>query len=257
MSRKPEFKDPLPAASGRRLALFLDVDGTLLDIAPVPEAVKVPADLRDALSSLFESLDGALAIVSGRSIAHIDQLFSPLVLPASGEHGFEVRRVPGDPIERLQPPAALSLVRPNVVEMTKRMLGVLPEFKGGTIALHYRQVPAQEAPLRQAIEDLIAPYQDDFVIQPGKMVFEIKPRGIDKGRAIAQLMMAPPFENRWPVFAGDDATDAYGFDAVGRLGGHTIGVGPSHAPADAHLDTPADVRAWLTALAASITSAAA
>lgn len=257
MSHTPEFNEPLPAAPRREMALFLDIDGTLLDIAPVPEAVKVPKDLCKTLASLFESLGGALAVVSGRSISHIDQLFKPLVLPASGEHGFELRRIPGEPVERLQPPAALHLIRPTVVELTKRLLGVLPEFKEGTIALHYRQVPAMEGPLLRSIEKLIEPYQDDFVIQPGKMVFEIKPRGIDKGRAIAQLMMAPPFESRWPVFVGDDATDAYGFEAVRQLGGYAIGVGPSHAPADSHIESPSEVRAWLSALAASITSAAA
>ncbi len=239
------------------MALFLDIDGTLLDIAPVPEAVKMPKDLRKTLASLFDGLRGALALVSGRSIAHLDQLFKPLVLPASGEHGLELRRIPGEPIERIQPPAALHHLRPTIIELTKRMPGVLPEFKAGTVALHFRQVPAMKRPLLDSIEKLIEPYQDDLVIQPGKMVFEIKPRGIDKGRAIARLMMAPPFEGRWPVFAGDDATDAYGFEAVRQLGGYSIGVGPSHAPADSHLDSPTEVRAWLTALAASITSAAA
>jgi trehalose 6-phosphate phosphatase len=257
MSREPEFDDALLNVPAHETALFLDIDGTLLDIAPLPDAVSVPKGLCETLTSLSESLGGALAIISGRSISQIDQLFKPVVLPASGEHGFEIRRIPGELVERLQPPAALHLVRPTVIELTKRMLGVLPEFKSGTIALHYRQVPALEGPLRRAIEAMIAAYKDDFVIQPGKMVFEIKPRGVDKGRAIAQLMMAPPFESRRPVFAGDDATDAHGFAAVRRLGGLAIGVGPSHAPADVHLDSPADLRAWLKRLAASMTSAAA
>src|SRR5690606_34034079 len=141
--------DLVPGLPHRELALFLDVDGTLLDLAPVPEAVRVPEGLRETLASLFEKLDGALAIVSGRPIKQIDQLFKPLVLPASGEHGFEIRRIPHHRVERLQPPAALHLLRPAISDLVKRMPGVIPEFKSGTIALHYRQVPEMEGPLRR------------------------------------------------------------------------------------------------------------
>lgn len=257
MSCESDFDDPLPNLNHRNLALFLDIDGTLLDIAPVPEAVRVPEGLCAALSSLHESLGGAVALISGRSIKQIDQLFKPLVLPASGEHGFEIRRIPGKPIEQLQPPAALHLLRPAVVELAKRLPGVVPEFKSGTIALHFRQVPAMETPLLRAIEKLVAAYGDEFTIQPGKMVYEIKPRSVDKGRAIAQLMLAPPFESRYPVFVGDDATDEYGFAAVRQMNGRTISVGTSHASTDTSLPSPAHVRAWLTRLAASLTSAAA
>jgi trehalose 6-phosphate phosphatase len=257
MSREPEFDDPLLGVPPGNLALFLDVDGTMLDIAPVPEAVRVPEGLSLALASLYESLDGALAIISGRPIQQIDQLFKPLLLPASGEHGFEIRRIPDKPVERLQPPAALHLLRPNVVELAKRMLGVIPEFKSGTIALHFRQVPTMEGPLLRSIEEMLAPYAGEFVIQPGKMVYEIKPRGVDKGRAISQLMMAPPFESRTPVFVGDDVTDEYGFAAVRERNGRAIHVGGGHGAADATLPSPAHVRAWLSRLAASMTSAAA
>ena len=126
MSRETDFDDPLPGLPPRNLALFLDVDGTLLDIAPIPDAVKVPDGLCSVLTSLFESLGGALAIVSGRPIKQIDQLFKPLVLPASGEHGFEIRRIPDKPVERLQPSAALNLLRPGIRELAKQMPGVIP-----------------------------------------------------------------------------------------------------------------------------------
>jgi trehalose 6-phosphate phosphatase len=257
MPRELEFDNPLPGLSHRNLALFLDVDGTMLDIAPVPEAVKVPAGLSAALAALYQSLGGALAIVSGRPIKQIDQLFKPLVLPASGEHGFEIRRIPGQPVERLQQSAALNLLRPSIRELAKRMPGVIPEYKSGTIALHFRQVPAMAAPLLRSIEKMIGAYSEEFAIQPGKMVYEIKSRGVDKGRAIAQLMMAPPFESRIPVFVGDDVTDEHGFAAVRELNGRAIHVGAAHGSADAILPSPSHVRAWLTLLAAEITSAAA
>jgi trehalose 6-phosphate phosphatase len=257
MSREPEVTDPLQGLSPTNIALFLDVDGTMLDIAPVPEAVKVPKELSKALASLYESLRGALAIVSGRPIKQIDQLFKPLVLPASGEHGFEIRRVPHSPVERLQPPAALHLLRPGIRELAKSMPGVIPEYKSGTIALHFRQVPDMAAPLLRALDKMIAAYSGEFAIQPGKMVYEIKSRGVDKGRAIAQMMMAPPFESRIPVFVGDDVTDEYGFTAVREMHGRAIHVGAAHGSADALLPSPSHVRAWLARLAADITPAAA
>jgi trehalose 6-phosphate phosphatase len=249
MAADSDLPDPLAGLAPESIALFLDIDGTLLDIAPVPEAVKVPAGLRDALSTLHRALNGALAIVSGRSIRQIDQLFKPLVLPATGEHGFEMRRIPHEKIERLQPPTALNLLRPGVNELVKRMPGVLPEYKGSTIALHYRQVPTQAAALRAAIDSMLAAYSEDYAVQTGKMVFEIKPRGVDKGRAITQMMMAPPFESRVPVFAGDDDTDEHGFEAVRKLGGRAIHVGSGHPAADVTLESPAQVRAWLARLA--------
>jgi trehalose 6-phosphate phosphatase len=257
MVSETEIDDPLAGLAPETVALFLDVDGTLLDIAPVPEAVKVPEGLCPALSALHLRLNGALAIVSGRPIKQIDQLFKPLVLPASGEHGFEVRRIPHEKVERFQPPTALNLLRPGVTELVRKFLGVTPEYKTGTIALHYRQVPQQAAAVRAAIDAMIDAYSEDFEIQTGKMVFEIKPRNVDKGRAIAQMMMAPPFESRIPVFIGDDDTDSHGFVAVRKLGGRAIHVGAGHPAADRALPSPAHVRAWLMRLAKQMSAAAA
>jgi trehalose 6-phosphate phosphatase len=249
--------DPLGGLAPESIALFLDIDGTLLDIAPLPDAVRVPEGLGAALTTLYERLGGALAIVSGRSIKQIDQLFKPLVLPASGEHGFEVRRIPHEKVERLQPPTTLNLLRPSVTELIRRMPGVLPEYKSGTIALHYRQVPKQADALRSAIETMLEAYAKEFAIQTGKMVFEIKSRAVDKGRAITQMMMAPPFESRVPVFFGDDDTDVHGFEAVRKMGGRAVHVGARHPAADAAVPTPADVRKWLMRLAKQMTAAAA
>lgn len=257
MVRETDFVDPLGGLAPETVALFLDIDGTILDIAPVPEAVKVPDGLSAALSTLYKALNGALAIVSGRSIRQIDQLFKPLVLPATGEHGFQMRRIPHEKIELLQPPTALNLLRPGVTELARQMPGVIPEYKTGTIAIHYRQVPKQAVPLREALDKMVEPYAQDYAIQTGKMVYEIKPRGVDKGRAITQMMMAPPFESRVPVFLGDDDTDEHGFEAVRRLNGRAVHVGAGHPAADTALANPAQVRAWLARLAEQLTTAAA
>jgi trehalose 6-phosphate phosphatase len=254
MSPKADIAELVPTEQLRNMALFLDVDGTILDIAPLPEAVVVPPGLRESLAAIFAGLGGALALVSGRSVRQIDQLLKPLRLPASGEHGFEIRRSPEGPLDRLEAPTIVKLLRPNMIEIVRRMLGVVPEFKASTIAMHFRQVPALELPLRRALEEAIQPYEGQIAIQPGKMVFELKPTGVDKGRAIAQFMMAPPFSSRRPVFVGDDVTDEYGFAAVRELGGVAVRVGePGHPCSDVQIDSPESVRAWLDHVAAKLT----
>lgn len=244
--------EPMPLALARHVALFLDIDGTLLDIAALPDAVVVPDDLRETLATLRDGLDGALALVSGRPIAQIDQLFKPLRLAASGEHGFELRHTPSGAIESIAVPDAIARVQPKMIDLARRMPGVLPEFKTSTIALHFRQMPALAEPLLAAIEATIAPDRDTLTIQPGKMVYEIKPRGIDKGRAVAGFMAKAPFAGRRPVYVGDDLTDSYGFAAVCALDGIAIGVGTTAHGADQALASPQAVRAWLRRMAAAI-----
>lgn len=244
--------EPVPLSLVRDVALFLDIDGTLLEIAALPDAVVVPDALRETLATLRDGLDGALALVSGRPIAQIDQLFKPLRLAASGEHGFELRLTPTAAINRAEAPEAIARLHPKLIELARRMPGVLPEFKTSTIALHFRQMPALAEPLLAAIEALIAPDRGTLAIQPGKMVYEIKPRGIDKGRAVAGFLASAPFAGRRPVYVGDDLTDSYGFAAVKARNGIAVGVGSTAYGADQALASPAAVRAWLRRMAAAI-----
>ncbi|HEY5634649.1 MAG TPA: trehalose-phosphatase [Burkholderiaceae bacterium] len=217
----------LPEAApltGGSWAMFLDVDGTLLDIADAPDLVHVDKGLLRLLDSLVRANEGAVALVSGRSIADLDKLFSPLILPAAGLHGAErrdarrnVHRQPVDPrlrqVEREL--ARWSLSRP----------GTLVEDKGGAVALHYRLAPGEEVAARKLIRTVASSLGDDYVVQSGKRVVEIKPSGVSKATAIGEFMREAPFAGRRPVFVGDDATDEDGFLAVRDLGGLAVGVG--------------------------------
>jgi len=205
-------------------ALFLDIDGTLLEIAPIPAAVFVPERAIRVLASLHPRLHGAIAIVTGRRIADLDALFAPLRLPAAGVHGAERRDAAGhvtapDRGERLAPARRL------LAAWQAEHPGTVLEDKGASLALHYRATPDWEAAARRALVEALAAVGPEFHIQEGKKVLELKPYAAGKGSAIEAFMDEPPFRGRCPVFIGDDLTDEDGFDAVNRLGGHSIAVG--------------------------------
>lgn len=247
----------LPTASELgRWALFLDIDGTLLDIAPLPDLVEVPVGLGDTLSVLLERLGGAVALISGRSIRQIDQLFAPLRIPAAGEHGGEIRCTACGPVRKAAELDLVGELRPFAAALARELPGVLPEYKSTTIAFHFRQVPEMGERLRERLEALVASHEG-LTIQPGKMVLEVKPSGRDKGTAIREMMREKPFEGRRPVFLGDDATDEYGFAAVEEMGGLAIRVTPvPPSSRTLHFETPAQVRTWLTRLAGTPTTEA-
>jgi trehalose 6-phosphate phosphatase len=228
-----------------RCALFLDFDGTLVDIAPRPEAVRVPEGLPSILARVADRFGGALALVSGRPISELDAFLDPLRLPAFGLHGLERRR--GDRIEQAEPPAALAEIRAAVQAALGASRGVRVEDKGLAIALHYREVPALEDPIRAFATALAAPYPDISVMN-GKMVAEIKPRFASKAVAVEALMAEPPFAGRRPVYVGDDVTDEDGMRAALALGGVAVKVGAGETVAPHRVDGPADVRAWLARL---------
>jgi trehalose 6-phosphate phosphatase len=242
---------PEGLACGPRAALLLDVDGTLLDIAPGPEFVVVPKGLPDLLSQLCERLGGALALVSGRPIADLDLLFAPVVLPAAGEHGAEVRPGADQPVLALAGrPSALGRVFARMASAVAQFAGVRIEAKRTGFAVHYRQAPERASLLRRLIDDAIADHAAEVHVQPGKMVLEIKGRASNKARAVNVLMQRPPFAGRRPLFIGDDATDRDGFAAARRLGGNCAAVGMENADmADWCFASPAAVRAWLSRVA--------
>lgn len=248
-----------PVARGyaecRRWALFLDLDGTLLDIAEAPDAVRIDQALRQRLTDLALALGGALAIVSGRPVNDVDHLLALPNLAVVGLHGLEHRDTAGH-LRRLPAPPGLEPLGARLRHFAERWPGVLIEDKGATLALHYRRTPAAAVPAREFVHDLVAG-RTDLVVLEGKMVFEIKPGHADKGAAIASLMAAPPFAGRIPVFVGDDTTDEDGFAMVNRLGGISIRVGdrsPSHAPWK--LENVEAVHVWLDRLVATLASTA-
>jgi trehalose 6-phosphate phosphatase len=245
-------RDGLPQLDGNT-ALFLDVDGTLVDIAPVPDAVIVPPGLGDVLRRLRAGLDGALALVSGRPLAGIDALFAPLRLPAAGQHGAELRLRGDTPPIALTRDPALDILAERAMEIAVERPGVLVEDKGLSIAIHYRLAPQYREELHRLAAELVAGSGAGIELLPVRMGVELKSRAISKGSAIEWFMRAPPFHGRVPVFVGDDRTDEFGFAAVLKLGGQAIRVGdlgPSLAPL--RLASPHAVRDWLAAASATL-----
>lgn len=227
---------------GHDTALFLDFDGTLVDLAPQPEAVRLPPDLPSTLRQLSARLNGALAIVSGRRLADLDQLLAPLRLPVAAEHGTHLRLAHGELVEPPSPalPAAIRKVK----ALARPHPGLRVEVKTAAVALHYRHAPELEATCLRAMAQ-IAGAAPGLELLHGKCVLEIKPAGVSKGTAIAAFMAQPPFTGREALFAGDDVTDEAGFAAVQRLGGHGIKVGPGATQALDCCPSAAVLREWL------------
>jgi trehalose 6-phosphate phosphatase len=228
--------------------LFLDVDGTLLDIAPTPDDVVVDPSLAGLLQRVRDALDGALALVSGRSLEQLDALFAPTAWPAAGLHGLERRDASG----RIHHPGpadpALDAARQSLADVVARAPGALLEDKRHSLALHYRAAPALEHILRREIRAIAARLGSAFHVLEGRRVLELKPVAATKARAIESFLAEAPFAGRRPMFIGDDVTDLDGFAAVEAAGGVSIAVG-DRVEAMLRVASPRDVRVLLADIA--------
>ncbi|KAF1692170.1 trehalose-phosphatase [Pseudoxanthomonas jiangsuensis] len=242
---------PAPPLLDASCALFLDVDGTLIDFDPDPASVRLLPQVREAIGRIGDRLGGAVALVSGRPLAQLDALFAPLRLPAAGLHGHQFRataeaeaEIPADTS------AFLHELHGRAAHLAAAHPGVLVEDKGVSLALHWRQAPEHATTVHGFAREAIAGLPG-YRLQPGDHVVEFVPAGADKGRALERMMARAPFAGRVPVFVGDDLTDEFGFAAANCGGGWSVRVGtrePSHA-SHALADTRA-VHAWLIANAA-------
>lgn len=240
----------LPPPFGADWALFLDVDGTLLDHAERPDAVRPGAAEVRLLEALGLACGGALALISGRAVADLDAMFAPLALPAAGQHGIERRDAAGALHRHALPSQALRRAAARIGEFAARHRGLVFEDKGDNLALHFRMAPQLAGAAEAALGEAAATLGAGFELLRGKMVVELKPSGRDKGSAIGEFMREPPFAGRRAVFVGDDQTDEYGFGVVNRLGGYSVKVGAGASTARYRLADAAAVRAWLARWAA-------
>lgn len=237
---------PLPDPA--RCALFLDFDGVLVDIAPRPDAVQVAPGLVALLQRLADRLHGRLAVVSGRPVAEIDHFLQRAAPHVVGLHGAEGRG-PDGVLRQALPAPGLAKARRILQQVATDHPALLLEDKGLALALHWRAAPELGAIALQAAGQAQAAAGSDMALQPGKMVIELKPAGINKGGALADLMTRPPFAGATPIMLGDDLTDESAFQAAARLGGAGVLVGPMRETAANHsLPDVAAVHSWLRAL---------
>ena len=229
------------------LALFLDFDGTLVELAETPNSIRVSPHLSPLLSRLAEKLGGRLAIVSGRSIRDLERHLSCAKLAVSGSHGLELRLRDGSFVP-LAAPRGLDHARDRSMRFASSIPGLIVEDKPFSIAIHYRQAPEREAEVHEFMTRLAA--ATGLTIQHGKMVAELRPPGADKGDALRALMTEPEFAGARPVFVGDDQTDEDAFYAAAELGGGGVLVGPPRdTAAKWRLSGVSDVSAWLQRIA--------
>jgi trehalose 6-phosphate phosphatase len=241
-SFRPQFRGPIDIG---QIAILLDIDGTILDVAATPQAVVVPASLRHTLGKLHARTGGALALISGRLIENIDDLFVPLKLPCVGGHGVEMRISASAPVQRRH--ADLSpLLKRQVIAAVTVDPRIIVEDKGSSLAVHYRLAPGQGPLIKNEIAAILdrAP-EARLEMLCGKAVIEVKPLSFNKGVAVRELMKGPPFAQRTPLFVGDDVTDESVFAALPALGGHGYSVGREVAGVEGTFGGPQDVRDWL------------
>lgn len=229
------------------IALFLDFDGTLVELAETPDSIRVSPELSLLLGRLAEKLNGRLAIISGRSIHDLERHLSCAGIAVSGSHGLELRLRDGSLVP-LAVPRGLDHARERSARFAGAIPGLIVEEKPFSIAIHYRKAPERAGEVRAFMERLAA--ATGLILQEGKMVAELRPPGADKGDAVRALMTEPEFAGARPVFVGDDQTDEDAFRAAADLGGGGVLVGPERETAARwRLSAVADVAAWLERLA--------
>lgn len=230
-------------------ALFLDIDGTLIEHADHPEGVDIPLDMPDLLGQLQLALDGAVALVSGRTIEWMDKRFAPARLAASGQHGAEIRLAPDLPSVPIPRPRWRAPLETALDHALASWPGVFLEHKPLSLAVHFRAVPQFGEEITQTVIDIGSRLDPGIEFLKGRCVIEVRQAGRNKGTAVEELMKSALFAGRRPVFLGDDVTDEDGFRAVRAAGGLAVAVGPRPTLlADWRLATPADVRRWLADL---------
>lgn len=238
-----------PPSASLEWAYFLDVDGTLIDIAETPDAAKVDLPLLALVAQLYNECGGALALISGRTLADLERKLSGLLVPVAGQHGLERRDSCGGLHGHSGAATSIQAIRQRLAPALAHHPELLLEDKGLSLALHYRQAPSLANYVHRLLSKMVAEAGEDLCLQEGKCVLEVKFCGIDKGTAIEEYLKEIPFLGRQPVFIGDDVTDEHGFAVANDLGGVSIKVGEGPSCARYRLTGVDAVRQWLAAAA--------
>ncbi|MEP7454977.1 trehalose-phosphatase [Phyllobacterium sp. SB3] len=234
-------------------AVFLDIDGTLIDLASTPTGIVIPEELPAQLKALSGLVDGAMALVTGRSVESVDSMFAPYQCTVAGMHGSEVRGPSGNISRKMIDRTALDQARQELEKLTSRWPQTIIEDKGLAIAMHYRLVPEAERAVQATMSTIHSRLGEGWKLQSGKMVVELLPSGTDKGSAIADFMSMPPFKGKKPLAIGDDLTDEAMFHFVNASNGCSVRVGEALFQSDAQhkVQSASEVRTWIAAMTAS------
>lgn len=235
-----------PPDIGADAALFLDIDGTLVELTASPANVVLHDPIIEVLKRLQKHLGGAVALVTGRAITDVDRLSRGLQLPVAGQHGAEIRDERGNHRRLLDAGGRWSAAIERLRQFAADHPEVLMEDKGLSVAVHYRAAPSLAKAVLASLERAAAELGDGYRVRSGKMVYELVPDGSDKGKAISALLALAPFRGRQPVFIGDDVTDEDGFRAVNERGGISVKVGQGRSAARYRLPDATAVAAWLS-----------
>ena len=225
-------------------AWFFDIDGTLVELAATPSSIIVHDDLPELIDRLNDLSGGAVSLITGRAISNVDELLPLLQVSVAGQHGAEVR-MPAGAHHTGEFAVDFSAIAREVAELCARHPDLIAEYKGSSVALHYRRAPKLAGYATRFMRELQSRYGPGLELQKGKKVVELRPDAVDKGRAIASLMKRKPFAGRIPVFVGDDVTDEAGFETVNELGGFSVKVGRGKTRARYRLASVSEVKAWL------------
>ncbi len=245
----PELDQGTVLPDGAQFAIFTDFDGTLVEIAATPDEIVVPPALVVDLNTAAERLDGALMVVTGRSLADIQGHLPGLDVAVVGGHGSEISQR-GDLVTLPHASASASAagLAGSLGQFVEEHPELLLERKPSGVALHYRRAPEMESMARLAMLDALQS-TPDLVLLEGKMVFEARPAGFGKGRVVVEAMARPPFSSRLPVFLGDDVTDEDGFLAAQELGGFGVKIGDGETRARLRVANVAAARGLIARLA--------
>jgi trehalose 6-phosphate phosphatase len=237
------------ACDPKQWSLFLDFDGTLVDIAPSPSSITVPPDLPALLARLQDIFAGAVAVVTGRPITDVDHLLAPLRLVTAGIHGTQMRRSCNGPMDTIAPGLPAELIK-AIAALTAIGTGLIVEAKSTAISVHYRLAPEARTDVERAVQEIVARYEGSVTVCHGRMVVEVLPAAYSKGRAVRMLCEVEPFVGRRPLMIGDDAPDRSALLAAADLGGVGLTVGGEHFAVDsANFRDTAAVRRWLACIA--------
>lgn len=238
------------ANTAREIALFLDFDGTLVEIAPSPDDVHLDRRVAPALDILRADLGGALALVSGRPISFLDAMLAPYRFDSAGLHGAQIR-TDGEIRSQSEVPEAMHEATRDLVRFANSNVGIIVEDKRISIALHWRLAPHLKDEALALLRMIAARMGPGIRLQEGKAVAELVPAGASKGNAIAWMMRTAPYAGRIPVFIGDDITDEAGFEVVNAFGGISVRIGDGETCAAQRIGSPTQLRSILLAAADS------